>query len=244
MAGELCSPLSCWTSDYSEAANVAGLPRTPVITAPPQAGFTDLFVYQPNKVPVPELYISDQRGYRSSLKYFLKNFFILPPSFQPISGVSGLVIAVRRACPSGKDGKPTLKLRQLRIMGHGLSDFAFIGSEQVWADLLVDPSTGRPTTMGKELAQIKEYLDPDVSLVVMDHCFVGRDARFMKVLSRLLGGVRVRGYTGLQTWQTDKIQVGEGIFRECKGDVCHEGVEQLEMSERKKTSDDSATPSQ
>jgi hypothetical protein len=212
-------PLSSVTPDMIEAARRAGQKITAVIMGPPPAGFVDLFVYQPN--PPPELSILKDKGlaaWKKAYEYWQRNQFELPPSFQPISGVSGLVIAVRRACAGGK------KLRQLRIMGHGSAAHVSIGAEQVWTSKLID-NQARKTDMARELEKLQPFLDPDKSLVILDHCLCGQDARFLGVMSDLMGGVAVRGYEDYQKWERGEVQIGVGVYRQCKGGTCHEGIE-------------------
>jgi hypothetical protein len=146
----------------------------------------------------------------------------LPPGFQPISGVSGLIIAARRACSGGR------KLRQLRIMGHGSIDFFTVGLEQIWLQKLQD-SSGNPTDMGRELARLKDFLDPAASLVILDCCLCGQAESLLKLLSDMWGGVAVRGYRNYQLWERDAVQIGEGVYTECTETVCHYGVEVLRV---------------
>ena len=222
------SSLAAVNADMIEAARKAGQKITTVIAGPPPDGYVDLFVYQPNPPPGPKPEGADlgaREAWQKTVDYYKKNYFELPPSFQPISGISGLIIAARRACAGGK------KLRQLRIMGHGSESHMRIGLDQVWLSKLID-ANGQKTAMARELESLKAWLDPRVSLVILDHCLCGQAQTFLTTLSDLWGGVAVRGYIDNQTWEHSKVQVGEGTYRECRGGTCHEGVEHYEVEEQ------------
>src|SRR5262249_50425733 len=138
------------TTDLIARAKADSLTITYVNEALP-ANLVDLFVYQPN--------ILSATPTLNEIEKFIKNYFKLPDEFQPISGVSGLIIAARRAAAGGR------KIRQLRIMGHGHRGMVRIGAELVQVEYLADPNSA----LVKELARLAEFLDVERSVVILDH---------------------------------------------------------------------------
>lgn len=222
--------LSTINVDLVDVAKKAGWKITGVITEPPGAGQTDLFVYQPNPLPgAPQSYSKEGvKKWLGEWEYWSNNYFELPQRFQPISGVSGLIIAARRACSDGR------KLRLLRIMGHGSVDFATIGKEQVWLEKLINDQ-GQLTEMGKELKKLADYLDPKSSIVILDHCLCGQAENFLRFLSELWGGVAVRAYRDYQYWETGSIQIGKGVYTQCVNKQCEYGIEVYQIEKQAKS---------
>jgi hypothetical protein len=226
--------LSTVTEDLKEWLRSKGFEVTSIVTADPPAGQTDLFVYQPNPRPGRPT-LANFSEWTKALDYWVRNYFVLPPQFQPISGVSGLLIAARRACAGG------LKLRQLRIMGHGHDDHFMIGhdaiyykpSPDLWGDYktLLDDQ-GRATEAHGELKKLAEHLDPSFSLVVIDCCLFGQNKDFVAYLSELWGGVAVRAYQDFQYWESEDMQIGHSSFMQCARTACHRGIEVLKMEKQ------------
>src|SRR4051794_17333102 len=120
-------------------------------------GFVDLKVKQP--VPQPQddndvlLNLADR------------------PEILEVPSIAGLMTEVRRVC------KARLKIRDLRIMGHGNTGGLRIGSEWVSLRTLFgdagDPTNARSrTTQYFQLEKLREFLSPEKSRVVLDHCYV------------------------------------------------------------------------
>jgi len=202
------------TTELIARAKAEGLAITYVNEVLP-AGLVDLFVYQPNTLSAMPT--------ATEISKFVKNYFELPDEFQPISGVSGLIIAARRASAGGR------KIRQLRIMGHGHRGIVRIGSELVQVADLAD----RNSTLVTELAKLKEYLDVEISVVILDHCLAGSSKELLTRLSEIWGGVAVRGFLDYQVWEHDRVQVGQGPYQQCRGNECRLGVETVRIEAAK-----------
>lgn len=198
------------TTDLIARAKADSLTITYVNEALP-ANLVDLFVYQPN--------ILSATPTLNEIEKFIKNYFKLPDEFQPISGVSGLIIAARRAAAGGR------KIRQLRIMGHGHRGMVRIGAELVQVEYLADPNSA----LVKELARLAEFLDVERSVVILDHCLAGNSKELLVRLSEIWGGVAVRGFFDYQTWEHDRVQVGQGKYQQCRGSECQLGVETVRV---------------
>jgi hypothetical protein len=210
-------------ADLVDRARRNGWKITAVQTGRPPAGYVDLAVYQPNPYPGTGPEKPKTPGeWLEQLDDWSRNYFELGPGFQPISGVSGLIIAARRACRGGR------KLRQLRIMGHGSYTFFTVGHDQVWLSKLQE-SNGTLKPMGRELSQLKDFLDPAVSLVILDCCLCGQAEDLLKMLSGLWGGVAVRGYRDWQVWEHDAVQFGQGVYTECTETACQLGIEVMSV---------------
>ena len=137
-----------------------------------------------------------------------------------ISSVSGLLIAARRAC------KGRLKIRELRIFGHGNPGGFWIGSDWISLSYLFgknrrDEESAR-TALYHELAKLKDYLSPENSIVIIDSCEVGQSAgqELPKALSRMWGNVTVRAYVEKQGYEAEDPQQEHGPAVVCKGDDC------------------------
>jgi len=194
---------------------------TLVLTGPPPSGYADLIVYQYNVPPGPKP--EDPRklpAWEEQKKNYEDDYFVLPDSIKPIRTVRDLLQVVERVCHGGK------RLRQLRVMGHGnVGQARFGDSDLVTASSLHDPITKQKTQLAETLEKLNEWLDPNISIVILDHCLTGLSDKFLVTLSDLWGGVAVRAFTYYQGWEAGEIQVGTGPFRQCKGNACHSGYE-------------------
>lgn len=170
----------------------------------PPSGYVDLFVYSLKK---------DEK-------------FELSDKFIYIDGMSALLNAVRKACSGGK------KVRYLRIMGHGSAGGFRIGREET-ADGWIGRSVlyeggdvkGKKTTLCKDFESLKEFLDVEKSVVILDHCQTGSHESALIRFSTILGGISVRAFIDYQYWEHSDIQFGQGVYRQCAGNECHFGVE-------------------
>lgn len=192
-----------------------------VITGPPPSGYVDLFVYQYNPPPGPKpANPKDWPKWERLKEKYEKDYFVLPSNIRPITSIAELLLIVAGVCSGGK------RLRQLRIMGHGAPGQIRIGTyDIVYGSSLHDPVTKQKTKQAETLEVLKQWLDPDVSLVILDHCNAGEIDEFLVTLSNLWGGVAVRAFHHFQGWEHGEIQVGNGPFRQCKGGTCRWGFE-------------------
>jgi len=192
-----------------------------VITGPPPSGYADVIVYQHNMPPGPKpTDPAKLPAWEERKRKYDKDYFVLPDTIKPITGIADLLVIVAGACSGGK------RLRQLRIMGHGAPGQIRIGTfDVVYYSSLYDPSTKQKTKQAQTLETLKQWLDPEVSLVILDHCNTGESDKFLVALSDLWGGVAVRAFRHFQGWEHGEIQVGNGPFRQCKGNTCHFGFE-------------------
>lgn len=192
-----------------------------VLEGPPPSGYVDLSVYQYNMHPGPKP--EDPRklpAWEERNKQYEKDYFVLPDSLKPIRSIRELLQVVESVCHGGK------RLRELRIMGHGNTTQARFGtSDLVSPSTLYDLDTKQKTQQAETLEGLKQWLDPNVSIVILDHCLAGSSEKLLITLSNLWGGVTVRAFTYYQAWEEGEIQVGTGPFRQCKGDACHSGYE-------------------
>lgn len=176
---------------------------------PPPAGYVDLFVY---------CYRDEEE--KAAWTGFLSDKFVL------VDGWADVLVKVRRACAGGK------KIRCLRIMGHGHSGGfrvgqrsrpdGWIGRSSLYENADV---TGKTTPLHNDFASLKQFLDIDKSVVILDHCNTGEGSGTLIRFSKILGGVNVRGFIEKQVWEDSDAQFGQGLYRQCAGDQCHVGVE-------------------
>lgn len=192
-----------------------------VITGPAPTGYADLLVHQYNAPPGPKPEDPQKLpDWEERKKTYDKDYFVLPDSIKPINSIRELLQMVEKACFGGK------RLRQLRIMGHGNVAQARFGNDVVYTSLIqYRTADGKQSPLVESLEELKHWLDPDVSLVTLDHCRTGLGDEFLIALSHLWGGVAVRAFTYYQAWEAGEIQVGYGPFRQCKGDTCRSGYE-------------------
>lgn len=93
------------------------------------------------------------------------------------------------------------EIQYLLIIGHGTeggfrisrNDNAggWIGKSHLYEEGNVN---GEKTALGKQFESLKEFLDVNQSIVILDHCQTGMSENAIIRLSKILGGVNVRSF--------------------------------------------------
>lgn len=102
-----------------------------------------------------------------------------------IEGPAALVSHVKSHC-----GEQNY-IRSLRIGGHGTTNSFRLGNTVV--------TINNVESIGAEIKEIIPYFKNGKSIVILDHCDVGKGEVLLKKLSEVLGGVPVVGPRGDQT---------------------------------------------
>jgi hypothetical protein len=171
-------------------------------------GFVDLLVSQPPR-PLPE---TDDPA---DIKQFSNDAMwssLTLDGVKLIFTVEDLTRIVRDACNGSK-----LKVRSLHIVSHGNSGQCRIGLVQVMRSELEDAGNAKR----KELAKLKEFLVPGISMVHIHACRTADTEEFLRHLSKLWGNVSVRSFTDYQSQDDndgDIIETGPVVT--CTGEYC------------------------
>lgn len=105
-------------------------------------------------------------------------------------------------------------IERLIITGHGTPTSFRIGTDRVTLAVLQDPSNA----VSQQLRQIAPLFTQN-GLVVLRQCRTGQSQPLMSALSRVLGGVRVRGSEDAQMAFAPGL-IGDVV--ECRMDTCRE----------------------
>lgn len=108
-------------------------------------------------------------------------------------------------------GKNESKIGFLRISCHGNTGIFAVGNSVF--------TVSNSKMWIPAVAKISKFFVPGVSFVTIDACRTGADAEILKLFSRALGGVSVRGYEQNQT-ENSSSEDGRGPFVTCRTHIC------------------------